>query len=118
MTESGDLEATERALWALLEPSRASLEPFEIYGLPALRWPGVGSHDFFAGVRRAKRHVALHLMPVMSHPETLDGLSAELKRHHTGKTTFTFADADDAAFEELEGLLDRCYMAYAAGRTA
>jgi hypothetical protein len=118
VTESDDLEATEGALWALLEPYRASLEAFEIYGLPALRWPGVGSHDFFAGVRRAKRHVSLHLMPVMSHPETLVGLSDELKRHHTGKTTFTFTDADDDVFEELRGLIERCYTAYSAGRTA
>ncbi len=118
MTDSTDLEVTERALWALLAPYRASLEAFEIYGLPALRWPGVSSHDFFAGVRRAKRHVSLHLMPVMSHPETLDGLSAELKRHHTGKTTFTFTDAEAAVFEELRGLIERCYTAYVAGRTA
>jgi hypothetical protein len=118
VTDSPDLAATERALWALLEPYRASLEAFEIYGLPALRWPGVGSHDFFAGVRRAKRHVSLHLMPVMSHPETLEGLSDELKRHHTGKTTFTFTNASHAVFEELHGLIERCYAAYVGGRTA
>jgi hypothetical protein len=118
VTDTTGLEAIERALWALLEPYRAALEAFEIYGLPALRWPGEGSHDFFAGVRRAKRHVSLHLMPVMSHPETLVGLSNELKRHHTGKTTFTFTDADDVVFEELRGLIERCYTAYIGGRTA
>lgn len=114
MTDPEALEATESALWSLLEPYRASLESHDIYGLPSLRWPGAKSHDFFAGVRRTDRHVALHLMPVLTHPETLDGLSSRLKRHHKGKTTFNFTDVDDELLGEVGDLVGRCHAAYVA----
>jgi hypothetical protein len=114
VTDPVTLRATESGLWSLLEPYRATLEHHDLYGLPSLRWPGAKAHDFFAGVRRTDRHVALHLMPVLTHPDTLEGLPSRLKRLHKGKTTFNFTDIDDELLGELVGLVERCYAAYAA----
>ena len=55
-------------------------------------------------MRRAQHHVAFHLMPVYADPKLLDGVSAGLRKHLTGKTTFTFASVEPDLFAELDGL--------------
>ena len=111
---SGDLQAIEARLWAILEPYRGRLEGGSVYGLETLKWAGVRQHDFFAGVRVAPRHVAFHLMPVYTYPHLLDEVSPELRKRLKGKTTFNFTVLDEALFVELEGLTARCYEVYAA----
>mgnify|MGYP006190899575 CR=1 FL=1 len=49
----GDLAAVEARIWSLLEPYRGELEEATIYGLPSLRWPGSGGHDYFAALSAA-----------------------------------------------------------------
>ncbi|HEX6868307.1 MAG TPA: hypothetical protein VF119_05850 [Candidatus Limnocylindrales bacterium] len=112
---TGELEPIEARLWAILAPYRDRLEEGSVYGLVTLKRPGANSHQFFAGVRVAARHVAFHLMPVYADPSLLDGISPALRRHLTGKTTFTFSAADEALFVELEGLTERSFEAYMDG---
>lgn len=112
MAES--LAAIEAALWGILEPYRARLEPGSVYGLVTLKRAGATQHAFFAGVRLASHHVAFHLMPIYADPTLLDGVSAELRKHLTGKTTFTFAALEPDLFGELARLTARCFEAYEA----
>jgi hypothetical protein len=115
---TGEFAAIEARLWAILAPYRDRLEEGSVYGLVMLKRPGATSHQFFAGVRVASRHVAFHLMPVYTDPSLLDGISPGLRAHLKGKTTFDFAIADEALFVELEGLTARCFDAYMAGSVA
>jgi hypothetical protein len=112
------LAALEKRLWDLLEPYRDRLEPHDIYGLPSLRWPGARAHDFFAGVRVASRHVALHLMPLYGHPEVLEGASEELRRRLKGRTTFNLRPGDEALLDELEALIATSFEAYRSAHAA
>jgi hypothetical protein len=95
--------------------SRPSRGRKGVYGLITLKWVGTKQHDFFAGVRIAPKHVAFHLMPVYADPKLLDGMSAGLRKHLTGRTTFTFAAIEPDLFAELDGLTARCFEAYEAG---
>ena len=54
-----DLDAVEARIWVLLAPYRDELEEATIYGMPSLRWPGSGSHDYFAAVKRSAHKVSL-----------------------------------------------------------
>ena len=58
-------------------------------------------------------HVSFHLMPIYADPSLLDGISAALRRHLKGKTTFNFVEVDEALFAELDALTARCFEAYA-----
>ena len=69
---------------------------------------------WFGRVQPRKAYVAVHLMPVYSHPELLDGLSPALKKRMQGKSCFNFAKTEPEVFEELEALVRRCAEAYAA----
>ena len=115
---TGELEAIEARLWAILAPYRDRLEEGSVYGLATLKRPGANAHQFFAGVRVAAKHVAFHLMPVYADPSLLDGISAALRKRLTGKTTFTFSSADEALFVELEDLTARSFEAYMDERSA
>jgi hypothetical protein len=112
---SGEFEAIEARLWAILEPYRDQLEDGSVYGLATLKRPGANSHEFFAGVRVAAKHVAFHLMPIYTDPALLDGISPALRRHLKGKTTFNFSVVDEAVFLELDALTARCFQAYMRG---
>jgi len=110
-----DLGAVEARLRALLEPYAARLELATIYGIPTMRRPGADAHDWFAFVKPAAKHVSLFLLPVHRHPELAADLSPDLRRHHTGKSTFTFRSLSDAEAAEVEALLARAFEAYLAG---
>ena len=70
-----DLGVVEESIWALLAPYREELEEATIYGIPSLRWPGSGSHDYFAAVKRSAKKVSLYAIAVDAWPETLEGCS-------------------------------------------
>lgn len=109
-----DLDAVEARIWALLDPYRAELEDATIYGVPSLRWPGSGPHDYFAAVKRSARKVSLYAIAVDTWPDALDGSSPELTARRTGRATFSFATLDDDMARELGTLLERLYRPYRA----
>ncbi len=71
-----------------------------------LGWHGVPA-DVFAMVKRGKRGVAFHLMPVYAHPELLEGTSEALRQRMTGKSCFDFGRIDEPLLDELAGLVAR-----------
>ena len=107
-----DLKAVEDRIWALLEPYREELEESTIYGMPSLRWPGSGSHDYFAAVKRSAHKVSLYAIAVDTWPEALEGCSERFKNRRTGKATFSFPSLDDELTAELETFLGRLYQPY------
>jgi hypothetical protein len=109
-----DVDAVEARIWALLDPYREELEEATIYGMPSLRWPGSGGHDYFAAVKRSSAKVSLYAVAVDAWPETLDASSDTFKRRRTGKATFSFPSMDDELAGELEAFLARLYDAYRA----
>ena len=106
------LDAVEARIWSLLEPYRDELEDATIYGMPSLRWPGSGSHDYFAAVKRSTHKVSLYAVAVDAWPEALEGSSEEFRSRRTGKATFSFTSLDDDLAAELEGFLARLYVPY------
>lgn len=109
-----DLDAVEARVWALLDPYRATLEEATIYGMPSLRWPGSGSHDYFAAVQRSARKVSLYAIAVETWPEALEGSSDRFRARRTGKATFSFPSLDEELAAELEAFLARLYPPYRA----
>ncbi len=109
-----ELDAVEARIWALLDPYRDELEEATIYGLPSLRWPGSGSHDYFAAVKRSAHKVSLYAIAVDTWPETLEGSSARFQSLRTGKATFSFSSLDAELAAELETFLGRLYQPYRA----
>lgn len=107
-----DLDAVEARIWALLDPYWDELEEATIYGMPSLRWPGSGSHDYFAAVKRSAHKVSLYAIAVDSWPETLQGSSERFRSLRTGKATFSFPSLDDEIATELEAFLSRLYQPY------
>ena len=107
-----DLDAVEARIWTLLDRYREELEEATIYGMPALRWPGSGAHDYFAAVKRSAHKVSLYAIAVDSWPEALEGSSDEFRKRRTGKATFSFPSLDDALATELEAFLARLYQPY------
>jgi uncharacterized protein YukE len=109
-----DLDAVEARIWALLEPYRGELEDATIYGMPSLRWPGSGGHDYFAAVKRSAHKVSLYAIAVDTWPEALEGGSERFRSCRTGKATFSFASLDDELAAELGTFLERLYQPYRA----
>lgn len=81
-----DLDAVEARIWALLAPYRDELEDATIYGMPSLRWPGSGGHDYFAAVKRSGQKVSLYAIAVETWPEALDA-SSHGSTGHTERIT-------------------------------
>jgi hypothetical protein len=105
----GELEAELRAV---LVPYEDVLDPSEIYGMEVLRHRDRKMHDWFAGVRPGNGAVKFMLLPVHTHPELLEGLSAELRKRKTGASLFTLRAEDDALLPEIEALVARSFDAY------
>jgi hypothetical protein len=108
------LQAIEARIWSLLEPYRAELEAATIYGMPSLRWPGAGAHDYFASVRSGKSYVSLYLLVADTYPDALHGTPPALLKRRSGKAAFTFPTLDDEMARALEALLARLYERYRA----
>lgn len=107
-----DLDAVEDRIWALLARYRNELEDATIYGMPSLRWPGSGAHDYFAAVKRSAQKVSLYAIAVDTWPEALEGSSEAFRKRRTGKATFSFPTLDEEMAAELDGLLERLYRRY------
>ncbi|WP_406036241.1 hypothetical protein OG801_14595 [Nocardioides sp. NBC_00163] len=107
-----DLDAVEDRIWALLERYRNELEDATIYGMPSLRWPGSGAHDYFAAVKRSAQKVSLYAIAVDTWPEALEGSSEAFRKRRTGKATFSFPMLDEEMAAELDGFLERLYQRY------
>ena len=107
-----DLDAVEDRIWALLARYRNELEDATIYGMPSLRWPGAGAHDYFAAVKRSAQKVSLYAIAVDTWPEALEGSSEAFRKRRTGKATFSFPALDEEMAAELEGFLERLYRRY------
>src|SRR5688500_1982083 len=107
-----DLDAVDDRIWGLLDRYRDELEEATIYGIPSLRWPGSGSHDYFAAVKRSARKVSLYAIAVDTWPETLEGSSQRFRSLRTGRATFSFPSLDAELDAELEGFLGRLYQRY------
>ena len=112
MATAEDLAAIEARLRAILAPYEGRLETATIYNIPTLRRRGANAHQWFAFVKPASKHVGFYLLPVVHHPELVDGLSPELSKRRTGKSVFTFPVMDEELFAELERLVARAYSAY------
>ena len=113
-----DLAALEGRLQALLDPYRDGLEPVEVYGQPFLRRPGATKHQWFAGINRGSGVVRFSLLPMVQHPEILEGLSPALGKRKTGASVFAFAAIDEAQLAELADLVARADAVYAADRAS
>ena len=107
-----DLDAVEGRIWRLLDRYRDELEEATIYGMPSLRWPGSGAHDYFAAVKRSAHKVSLYAIAVDTWPETLEASTDRFKARRTGKATFSFPALDDDLAAELEAFLARLYQPY------
>jgi uncharacterized protein YukE len=107
-----DLDVVEDRIWALLDRYRDELEEATIYGMPSLRWPGSGSHDYFAAVKRSAQKVSLYAIAVDTWPEALEVSSEQFKNRRTGKATFSFPSLDEELAAELEAFLARLYQPY------
>ena len=107
-----ELDAVEARIWTLLDPYKGELEEATIYGMPSLRWPGSGSHDYFAAVKRSAHKVSLYAVAVDTWPETLEGSSERFRSLRTGKATFSFPSLDAELAAELETFLGRLYQQY------
>lgn len=107
-----DLDTVEARIWALLEPYRDELEDATIYGMPSLRWPGSGNHDYFAAVKRSAQKVSVYAVAVDTWPEALEPSTERFKRRRTGKATFSFPTLDDELESELTDFLARLYRPY------
>lgn len=60
-----------------------------------------------AWVEVGKAYVSFHLMGVYGNPKAGEGMSPALRARMQGKTCFNFKVADEALFQELEGLTER-----------
>jgi hypothetical protein len=113
-TNRSKLYQLEAELRAVLVPYEDVLETAEIYGVEVLRWPGAKAHDWFAGVRPGDEVVKLMLLPVHTHPELLEPISASLRRRKTGASLFTLRESDAELVPELETLVARSFEAYSS----
>lgn len=62
---------------------------------------------YFASTHIKKNYVSFYLMPVYMHPDLLDSISPELKKHMQGKSCFNFKQVEPALFKELATLTKR-----------
>jgi hypothetical protein len=109
---TADLDAVEARIWAILDPYRDELEAATIYGMPSLRWPGSGGHDYFAAVKRSAQKVSLYAIAMDTWPSALEGSSERLRSRRTGRATLSFSSLDDELASELETFLARLYQPY------
>jgi len=88
-----------------------SPDSYVLLGAPTEKYP---DGQLFAAVNLGKRYVSYHLMSVYLDPDTLDGLSPELRRRMQGKSCFNFSRVDDGLFDELADLTMRGREQYEA----
>jgi hypothetical protein len=109
-----DLSSVQARLESILDPYRDRLETATIYGSPTLRRAGAGAHHWFAFVKRQSRHVGFYLLPIHTDEALRSSIPPALAKRLTGRSSFAFADADEAVLAELEALVARAFEAYMA----
>ena len=107
-----DIDALHAELRALLVPYEDVLVADELYGIEVLHRPGSKMHDWFAGVRPGKGTAKLMLLPMTTHPELLEGMSAALSKRKSGAALFTLKPGDEGLLPEREALVARAFDAY------
>jgi hypothetical protein len=107
-----DLKAVELRLRAILDPYRDHLEESTIYSMPVLRRKGAKKHDWFAGVQAVEGAVKFNFLPMHGHPDLLDGISADLRKHKTGASVFRFTEIDENLAGELETVVAKGFLGY------
>ena len=107
-----DADQLVAELKAMLVPYEDVLVADELYGVEVLHRAGSKMHDWFAGVRPGKDTAKLMLLPITSHPELLEGMSAALSKRRSGAALFTLKPGDEALLPELEALVARAFDAY------
>ena len=107
-----DLKAVELRLRAILDRYRPHLEESTIYSMPVLRRKGAKRHDWFAGVQPVDGAVKFNFLPMHGHPELLEGISADLRRHKTGASVFRFTRIDENLAGELEAVVAKGFLQY------
>lgn len=107
-----DIDALHAELRALLVPYEDVLVADELYGIEVLHRAGSKMHDWFAGVRPGKGSAKLMLLPMKTHPELLEDMSAALAKRRSGDALFTLKAGDEGLLPELEALVARAFDAY------
>ena len=107
-----DLKAVELRLRAILEPYRKHLAESTIYSMPVLRRKGAKKHDWFAGVQPVDGAVRFNFLPMHAHPELLDDIPDDLRRHKTGASVLRFTEIDENLASELETLVAKGFLDY------
>ena len=108
MTKSPDFQQVFERLRAILKPYEAQLtlvddlpERYYLNGHYSQKYK---KELFFGATIIQKNYVSFYLMPVYMHPELLETISSELKKHMQGKSCFNFKKVDEALFDELTTL--------------
>jgi hypothetical protein len=102
---------------------RVTTDSDEEYSLdstvPSLSPQHKGKPMFFGAVRIGKRKVSLHLMPIYTDPELIEGISDGLKKRMQGKSCFNFSTVPaPELFEELSALVNRSFEQWSASSRA
>jgi hypothetical protein len=80
--------------------------------MPVIRRKGAKKGDWFAGVQPVANAVELNFLPMRDHPDLLDDISADLRRHKVGPSVFRFTEMDEHVAGALEDLLARGFLRY------
>ena len=90
-----DLATFEAELRAILVPYEDVLEAADIYGMEVLRRPGAKAHDWFAGVRTKGDALKFMLLPMHTHPDLLEDVSAGAPEAKSGASVLTLRVGDE-----------------------
>ncbi len=104
------------ALKQLLAPYAKTLKVTQdspvVYTLSGtITYNGKSRETMLMSLASMKNYVSLHLMPIYMSPETLDGISPELKRRMQGKACFNFSEVDAQLFKEAAALVKKSVAA-------
>jgi hypothetical protein len=119
-----DLDGVFAELRELLTRHAASLvvvrdEPGDVQ-LETRKTGPSGTTMWFGAVQTRADHVSVHLMPLQSHPDMLDGVSEPLRELMQGRSCFNVTPdgATPELLEELSALVDAGLARYRADRLA
>ena len=75
-----------------------------------------GTRMWFGAVQTRAEYVSVHLMPLASHPDLMEGVSDELRTLMLGRSCFNFTPetASPERLEELSALVDAGIARYRA----
>jgi hypothetical protein len=117
MTDFDDLTTELRPI---IERHAASLvvsrdKPGE-YQLETTRVGPSGTRLWFGAIQARAKYVSVHLMPLASHPDLMDGVSDDLRALMQGRTTFNLTDetVTPELIAELSALADAGLARYRA----